>query len=422
MYQYLDKKNLFKGNRVLSFIAGLSLTLLSCSRDSEPDPDPIPTTDSLTAPVETLAPNANYQPAFTGQTRVAGVKTSVRFRADVIATSLVSPWGITSLPDGRLLITEKAGRMSIATPSGALSQPITGMPPVNSSGQGGLLGLCIDPQFAANRMVYWVFSENVTGGTVTAVAKGRLSDNESSIENSTVIYRAAPAANSNAHYGGRILFDQTGNLFVSTGERANTSTRTLSQSVSAALGKILRITTSGQPAPGNPSFNQSGALPELYSIGHRNPQGIALHPTTGELWQSEHGPRGGDEINRVQAGFNYGWPVITYGLEYSGQAQGAGIQQQTGMEQPIYYWDPVVSPSGITFYSSDRIPEWRNNLFIGALSGMHIVRLVITNNRVTGEERLLAGERQRFRDITQGTDGALYAITDGGRLYRVDRE
>jgi glucose/arabinose dehydrogenase len=272
-------------------------------------------------------------------------------------------------------------------------------------------------------MIYWVFSEQVAGGNVTAVAKGRLSDNETTIENPTVIYRATPADNSSAHYGGRILFDATGNLFVSTGERAWPATRDLAQSVTTGLGKIVHITKEGKPAPGNPTFNAAGALPELYSIGHRNPQGLAIHPTTGALWQSEFGPRGGDEINLIRAGANYGWPVITYGIDYNGQTMGAGIQKQEGMEQPVYYWDPVISPSGITFYKGNRIPEWENNLFIGALSGLHIARLVIDkNNKVVGEERLLTSEGQRFRDLTQGTDNALYAITDAGRLYRIDRQ
>lgn len=396
------------------------LVFVSCSRESDTVPDPNPNPSN--PPVETNAANTNYPPAFAGQTRVSGRTTSARYQVNVVTTSLTSPWGITSLPDGRLLVTEKTGRFRIVTASGNVSQPIVGIPAVNSSGQGGLLGLCLDPQFSSTRMVYWVFSENVAGGNLTAVAKGRLSDNESSIENATIIYRANPAANSNAHFGGRILFDGTGNLLISTGERSNTSTRPLSQSVTAALGKVVRITPNGLPAPGNPTFSQSGALPELFSIGHRNPQGLAVHPVTREVWLSEHGPRGGDEINRVQAGFNYGWPIITYGIEYNGPPVGSGIQQSAGMEQPVYYWDPVVSPSGMTFYSSNRVAEWQNNLFIGALSGMHIVRLVIENNRVTGEERLLANEGQRFRDITQGTDGALYAITDAGRLYRIDRE
>jgi glucose/arabinose dehydrogenase len=311
--------------------------------------------------------------------------------------------------------------MRIVTPAGVVGNSITGIPTVNASGQGGLLGLTIDPAFAGNRMVYWVFSEQLSGGTVTSVAKGRLAANEMSLENVSVIYRSNTPYNGSLHYGGRILFDRTGHLIVSSGERSDNSTRVLAQSVSSSLGKIIRITTNGQPAPGNPAFTQSGALPELFSMGHRNPQGLAIHPLTGNIWQSEHGPRGGDEINLVQGGKNYGWPTITYGLEYSGQPVLTGIQQQNGLEQPVYYWDPVVSPSGMTFYSGNRIAEWQNNLFIGSLSGMHIVRLVIQNDRVVGEERLLASEGQRFRDITQGTDNALYAITDGGRLYRIDR-
>ncbi|WP_205510993.1 PQQ-dependent sugar dehydrogenase [Longitalea arenae] len=399
----------------------VALTVLNgCSKD---DKDKKPESPSTGKPVETNPPNTNYPPAFAGQTRVNGVKTAAAYQATVLTSALAAPWGITSLPDGRLLITEKAGRMRIVTNTGQVGNPITGIPAVNASGQGGLLGLCIDPQFTSNRMVYWVFAENVSGGTVTAVAKGRLADNEASIENATVIYRANPPFNGNLHYGGRILFDNTGHLIVSTGERSSLTTRSLAQSVTAALGKIIRITTSGSPAPGNPGFSQSGALPELYSIGHRNPQGIAIHPKTGDLWESEHGPRGGDEINRVQAGANYGWPVITYGIEYSGQPIGnPPIQQQNGMEQPVYYWDPVISPSGMTFYKGNRIPEWENDLFIGALSGTHIARLVIEDNKVVGEERLLASENQRFRDITQGKDEALYAITDGGRLYKIDKQ
>lgn len=409
-------------NQILIIIGSL-ITLTSCKSDVADNTPPVKEPDiTSTAPVETNRPNATYAPAFQGQTRIAGVKTVTAYESTILTSALRSPWGITSLPDGRLLITEKTGTMRISTPTGQVGEPITGIPAVNSSGQGGLLGLCLDPQFSTNRMIYWVFSENVAGGTVTAVAKGRLANNEASIENATVIYRANPAANSTAHYGGRILFDQTGHLIVSAGERANNTTRVFAQSVTAGLGKIVRITTNGTPASGNPTFTQAGALPELFSMGHRNPQGIAIHPVTKELWQSEHGPRGGDEINRVQGGANYGWPTITYGLEYSGQPVLTGTQQQTGLEQPVYYWDPVISPSGITFYSGNRVPEWQNNLFIGSLSGMHIARLVIENNKVTGEERLLAGESQRFRDITQGQDGALYAITDGGRLYKIDKK
>jgi glucose/arabinose dehydrogenase len=312
--------------------------------------------------------------------------------------------------------------MRLVTLTGQISAPITGLPGVNPDGQGGLLGLRIDPEFANNRMVYWVFSESLAGGNVTAVAKGRLAADETRMEGATVIYRATPAYNGTLHYGGRIVIDQAGNLLISTGERSDLVTRPQAQLLTSGLGKIIRITKEGGPASGNPGFSQAGARPEIYSYGHRNPQGLAIHPATAELWQSEHGPKGGDELNQVRSGANYGWPTITYGIEYSGQRVGEGIQQREGLEQPVYYWDPVVSPSGMTFYSGNRIPEWQNNLFIGALSGMHIVRLVIDKNRVVGEERLLVSENQRFRDITQGPDGALYAITDQGRLYRIDRE
>lgn len=408
-------------NLLLALPTALAL-LFGCSRSDTEEttsPDLNPATG---APVETNAANSNYKPSFTGQTRINSVKTSTPFAGTIITSSLTAPWGITTLPDGRLLITEKAGKIRIVTTAGQVGSPISGIQTVNSAGQGGLLGVTVDPQFASNRMIYWVFSESVTGGTVTSVAKGKLSSNETSIESPTVIFRATPAFNGDLHYGGRIVFDKTGNILVSIGERSSLTTRPLAQSVTASLGKVVRITTSGQAAPGNPAFSQAGALPELYTMGHRNPQGLAVHPVTGEIWQGEHGPRGGDEINRLQPGFNYGWPTITYGIEYSGEKVGAGLQVQTGLEQPVYYWDPVVSPSGMTFYKGNKVPEWQNNLFIGSLSATHVVRLVIENNKVVGEERLLASENQRFRDITQGTDGALYAITDGGRLYKIDKQ
>ena len=402
----------------IAIVSSMLITLLSCSSDKDVDVNPGTTTN----PVEGTSPNTTYKPAFEGQTRVSGLQTNTPYQGVVIATALTSPWGIKSLPDGRLLITEKTGTMRIATTAGVLSAPITGIPAVNAANQGGLLGLTIDPDFATNRMIYWVYAEATTGGNNTAVAKGKLSADEKTIEGATVIYRAKPANGSTLHYGGRILFDKSGFLVVSTGERSVLETRPLAQSVSSGLGKVVRLTKEGQPATGNPTFTGTGALPELYTIGHRNPQGLALNPTTGEIWLSEHGPRGGDEINRLKSGANYGWPTITYGIEYSGEKVGAGIQQQDGLEQPVYYWDPVVSPSGMTFYTGNRVPEWQNSLFIGALSGMHIVRLAIKDNKVVGEERLLASENQRFRDVTQGNDGALYAITDGGRLYKIDKK
>jgi len=410
-------------NYIVIFFAGCLLLVTSCKKKNktEETTDPPTTTSPTTPPVETNPPNSSYTPAFTGQTRIRGVGTMTSYNSQVLTSSLTAPWGIAVLPDGRFLITEKAGIMRLVTAAGQVGAPLGNIPSVNPSGQGGLLGLCVDPNFSVNRMVYWSFSERGTAGNVLAIAKGSLSANETALENVTVIYRAIPAWSGTNQYGSRVIFDRTGNLLVSSGDRSDPGIRGQAQELNSAIGKILRITTDGQPAPGNPFVGQAGARAELYSIGHRNQHGLAIHPVSGDLWEGELGPRGGDEINRIQPGANYGWPVITYGIDYSGQPIAGAIQQQNGMEQPVYYWDPVVSPSGMTFYKGNRIPEWENNLFIAALSGMHIVRLVIENNRVTGEERLLASEAQRFRDIIQGTDNALYAITDQGRLYRIDR-
>ncbi|HRE52383.1 MAG TPA: PQQ-dependent sugar dehydrogenase [Flavitalea sp.] len=409
-------------NKILFGLAtGMALMAVSCNSSVKSNNGGGPAGDTALAPVETQAPNTKYKPAFAGQTRIGGVKTATAYTGRVLSEGLTRPWGIAVLPDGRFLITEKGGVMRIAAQDGTLGEAIKGLPKVNPAGQGGLLGLAIDPSFNDNRMVYWAFSEATPQGNLTSLAKGRLSTDEKTIEQAQVIYRATPAFNSNLHYGSRILFDKTGNIIFSTGERSIIEARPQAQELNSALGKIIRITTEGKPAPGNPFENTPGARPELYSYGHRNVQGLAFHPVTGDLWDAEFGPRGGDEINRVEPGKNYGWPIITYGIEYSGALIGDAIQQKEGLEQPVYYYDPVISPSGITFYDADDIPEWKNNLFVAALSGSHIARLVIEHNKVVGEERLLAGESQRFRDIAQGKDGALYAVTDEGRLYRIGK-
>lgn len=408
-------------SKSIAAVAALSFVISSCDSSASKEIAETPS-DSTYAPVETKDPNSDYAPAFEGQTRVAGVKTTTPFDVKVLAEGLNRPWGIANLPDGRLLITEKEGTLRIATQTGELSGAITGLPAVNSNGQGGLLGITTDPDFANNRMVYWTFSQDTPEGTLTAVAKGRLADDEKTVENAQVIYQATPAHKSNLHYGSRILFDKTGNIFVSTGERSDIVTRPLAQDLNAALGKVLRITPEGKPAPGNPFEGRNDARAEIYSYGHRNVQGLAFHPVTGDLWEGEFGPRGGDEVNRIQPGKNYGWPTITYGIEYNGNKIGDPIQQQEGMEQPVYYWDPVLSPSGMTFFAGTSIPEWENNLFVAGLSSVHIARLVIKDNKVVGEERLLEDQAQRFRDVHQGKDGALYAVTDGGRLYRVGKK
>jgi glucose/arabinose dehydrogenase len=404
-----------------------SLLLLSCGSGSTTNAEASSSsqgnaTDSSTRPVETNPPNTNYKPAFAGQTRIAGIKTATPYEAKVLTASLKFPWGIAVLPDGNFLITEREGTMRVVSKTGQAGPAISGIPEVNKSGQGGLLGLTTDPDFAKNRMVYWCFSQKMPDGNLTAVAKGKLSSDNKNMENVTIIYQATPAFNSNLHYGGRILFDKTGNLIFSTGERSDLASRPQAQYLNSSLGKVIRITKDGKPASGNPFEGKAGARPEIYSYGHRNVQSLAFHPETGDLWEGEFGPRGGDEINRIQPGHNYGWPTITYGQEYSGKKVGEGITQKEGLEQPVYYWDPVLSPSGMTFYNGSNMPEWKNNLFICGLSSMHIARLVIRNNKVIGEERLLASEQQRFRDITVGKDGALYAVTDGGRLYRIAKK
>ena len=407
-----------KHMRIMAVAA--TIVLASCG-GSSPSEQQAQTSqsDSALPAVETKEPNTSYQPAFPGQTRIAGAKTETPYDFKVLTSDLKRPWGIAVLPDGRLLITEKEGTMRIVTVTGSVSAPITGIPKVNPASQGGLLGINVDPDFSNNRMVYWVFSESRPKGNITSVAKGKLSADEKKIEGAQVIYRAEPAFESNRHYGGRILIDKSGNLVVSTGERSDIKSRPQAQQLNSALGKVVRITKDGKPAEGNPFLDNKEARPEIYSYGHRNVQGLAFHPGTGDLWEHEFGPRGGDELNRIEPGKNYGWPTITYGIEYAGPKIGDSIQQKDGMEQPVYYWDPVVSPSGMTFYSGDSIPEWKNNIFIGGLSSMHIVRLVLDNNKVVGEERLLAGEQQRFREVKEGNDGALYAVTDGGRLYRI---
>lgn len=395
--------------------------LQSAACDTQKTIDEDPQTGKL-PPVETEAPNnPDFKPAFAGQTRIAGAKTNTPYQVAVIAENLNSPWAVTLLPDGRLVITEKGGTLRIATTDGTVSEPIDGFPEVDDRRQGGLLDVAPAPDFNDSRMLYFTFAERTPQGSLTAVGRGNLSDDETTVENFQTIYRAIPYYDNSMHFGSRLLFDKKGNLFVTTGERSDLATRPNAQRLNTAHGKIIHITLDGQPVEGNPFIGTEGALPEIYSYGHRNPQGLDIHPVTGELWMSEMGPRGGDEVNLIKPGKDYGWPTITYGIEYGGNIIGQGLTQKEGMEQPVYYWDPVFSPSGMVFYSSNVIPEWENNLFIGGLNSRHIVRLVIKDNKVIGEERLLADQEQRFRDVGMGPNGTLFAVTDEGRLYKIGK-
>ncbi|PWK76015.1 glucose/arabinose dehydrogenase [Mucilaginibacter oryzae] len=372
-------------------------------------------------PVETQKPNSDYKPAVAGQTRIGGTQTKTKLVVTVINKQLKSPWALRCLPDGRFLITEKGGTMKILKADGSFDKDITGLPAIAVGGQGGLLDVNFDSSFTKNRTLFFTYSEQADGGFQLAVAKGKLSADDSKLENVQVIYHAKPAYNGHLQFGSRVVFDKQGNLFVSTGEHGAEDIRMKAQDLGAAVGKVLHITRDGKPVPGGPFAGKSGVLPEIYAYGLRNPEGMTANPLTGELWEAEFGPRGGDEINIIRPGKNYGWPVVTYGIEYSGQKVGEGIQQKEGVTQPVYYWDPSISPCGITFYTGNLIPEWKNNLFVGALGGSHIARLVIKNNKVIAEERLLKDKNERWRSLVTGKDGALYGVTDSGNFYRIGK-
>lgn len=337
-------------------------------------------------------------------------------QVETVAGGLENPWGLAFLPDGRMLVTERPGRLRIVATDGALSQPISGVPSVAARGQGGLLDVGLDPKFAENRLVYLSFSEPRAGGNGTSVARGRLNERGTALENTTVIFQQMPAINSTMHFGSRLVFDNTGALFVTVGDRY--SQRDQAQNPANHIGKVIRVRPQGGAPADNPK--KPGWAPEIWSIGHRNVQGAALHPETGQLWTAEHGARGGDEVNTPKAGLNYGWPVITYGVDYSGAKIGEGTTKP-GMEQPLFYWDPSIAPSGAAFYTGSIWPAWKNSLFVGALAGQMLIRLSTSGETVTGEERLLTTLGERIRDVRQGPDGFLYLLVDDakGKLLRV---
>lgn len=405
----------------------VSMSSYSCKQNGQQTPGNNNNDTSKTGqlpPVETNPPNTpEFKPAFAGQTRIAGVKTQTPLDIAVITEGLGRPWAIINLPDGRFLTTEKSGFMQIVSQDGKTVSKVTGFAPVDDRGQGGMLEVALDPDFATNKTIYWAYSDKKNDQNTTVLAKGVLSADEKTIQNPTVIFTVNPyLSNSNLHYGCRLVFDKNGYLFMCMGERSVIPGRMQAQDLKSGLGKIFRLTKEGKAAPGNPFINTPNALPEIYSYGHRSPQGLDLHPVTGDLWETEMGPKGGDEVNLIVAGKDYGWPTITYGIEYSGQKIGDAITQKAGMEQPVYYWEPSSSPSGSSFYKSNTIPEWQNNFFVGMLSGQHIARLVIENNKVVGEERLLEDMKERIRDVVEGNDGALYAVTDSGKIIRIRKK
>lgn len=363
-------------------------------------------------PLETRAPNASSQrPAFAGQTRACAAPRSAPVKVTVLATGLVKPWAIEPLPDGALLVTEKPGRMRIVSATGELGAPLAGLPAVDARGQGGLLDVALSPGFAADRTVYWSYSEPRTGGNGTSVAKGVLSADRSRLEQVSVILRTSPTYDGDKHFGSRLAFGPDGLLYVTTGERSDRATRPQAQQLDSHLGKVLRIRPDGSVPPDNPFVGRAGARPEIWTVGQRNVQAAAFDPR-GALWIVEMGTRGGDELNLVEKGKNYGWPLIAYGEEYSGLSIGDGATARDGLTQPVYYWDPVIAPSGAQWYTGDAFPAWKGNLLVGALRERKLVRLIVEGQRVVGEEWLLADRGKRLRDVRQDAAGALFIVTD----------
>lgn len=355
------------------------------------------------------------QPPVPGLTRAPAAKSDVAFSTVTVASGLNHPWGLRFLPDGRLIVTERVGRLRLISKDGRLLPPVFGVPKVlNNSGQAGLFDVELDPEFAKNRTLYLAYYERRRDdGEGLSVARARLSDeDEPHLQDLKVIFRAKPETGRPINLGGRLVAASDGTLFVSVGDRFNE--RDKAQDLLADNGKIVRIATDGSIPKDNPFVNRKGALPEIWSYGHRNTEGMAIRPSDGSLWEVEHGAQGGDEVNIVHRGHNYGWPVITYGVDYSGEKIGVGTQK-AGMEQPVYYWDPSIAPSGMTFYTGDLFPQWKGNLFIGALKFKQVRRLVLQGDRIVGEETLLKDLGERIRDIRQGPDGALYILTDNSR-------
>lgn len=423
---------LIRKNRMTLVLIVLMMTVsATCAQN--------PRETSRCAAVETAAANAPEQkPAFPGQTRACAVKSEAAFEVTVVAKGLDRPWAVEPLPKGDFLITEKSGNLRIVSAKGEIGQPISGLLPVNQSGvssvsgqgglppitargQGGLLDVALSPNFTKDRTIFWSFSEERTGGSGTSVARGILSKNRRNLEQVRVIFRALPTYDNGLHFGSRLAFGPDKMLYITLGDRFDKeTTRPQTQQLGSHLGKVIRIKPDGTIPANNPFIKQSGALPEIWDIGHRNIQS-ATFDDKGRLWTVEHGAKGGDELNLIEKGKNYGWAIISYGEEYSGEPISGNITQKEGFEQPVYYWDPVIAPSGMQYYTGAAFPAWRGNIFIGGLASQKLVRLVIKDNRVIGEENLLTDRGRRIRDVRQGFDGNLYVVTDesDGELLKI---
>ena len=406
--------------RLIAAAASVSLIVLAaaCGANGEASGD----AQTTNGPLETRPANGvGQQPAFPEQTRAPAVRTEQRLAHSVVASGLEHPWGLALLPDGRWLVTEKPGRLRVVSAQGRMGEPVQGLPAVDARGQGGLLDVVVGPTFAQDRMIYWSYSEPRQGGNATSVARGRLADDMSRVENVQVVFRALPVYDGDKHFGSSLAFAPDGKLFVTLGERSDRPMRPQAQDLGSHMGKTIRINADGTVPNDNPFVGRDGALPAIWSLGHRNVQGIAIQPGTGAVWTIEHGTRGGDEVNLDKAGLNYGWPNAAYGVEYAGGQINSGATEAQGTEQPVYYWDPVIAPGGAAFYQGAMFPGWDGDLLVAGLKEKHIARLVIENDRVVGEERLLTDLGERVRDVAIGPDGAVWAITDeaNGKLVRL---
>ena len=428
-----------KNHTALFLVLLLTIAGIACAQDAPETTASTKIPNSSCAPLETGRANAPEQkPAFPGQTRACAVESKTVFEVTVLAKGLNKPWAVEPLPDGDFLITEKTGQMRIVSAKGEIGKPIGGLlpvgsggvtdasgkgglPPITARGQGGLLDVALSPDFKKDRTIFWSFSEQREGGSGTSVARGVLSEDRSNLEQVRVIFRAMPTYDNGLHFGSRLAFGPDGKLYITLGDRFDKAvTRPQAQQLGSHLGKIIRINPDGSVPADNPFAKQSGAKPEIWSVGHRNLQSTTFDDQ-GRLWTVEHGAKGGDELNLIEKGKNYGWAVISYGEEYSGEAIPGDITKKDGFEQPVYYWDPVIAPSGMEYYTGSLFPEWRGSIFIGGLASQKLVRLVIKDNRVVGEEHQLTDRGQRIRDVRQGYDGAIYVVTDqsNGELLRI---
>jgi len=429
----LVRKNGWKMTRLImkrhvSLLACLALVPATLAAQTPPagasngNPARVPRPAAMEGrPVETRPPEKKDDaPAFPEQTR-APYHATAPFKVTTLIDNLHAPWSLAFLPGGSLLVTERLpGRMHILDGTGVLSEPLAGVSVVASpkATDMGLLDVVLDPDFGRNQRIFFTFYDFVDGtNSNTCVARARLDQAKQAVTDVTVIFRAQPAMPSKrlgGKTGGRIAIGHDGNLFVTVGDRSDSPPWDVAQRMDSHLGKIVHITPDGAPAPDNPYLDKPGVLPEIWASGLRNGEGLAFDPRTGRLWENEHGPRGGDELNVIEKGKNYGWPVIAHGVDYPGTPIGEGLTHKDGMEEPVYYWDPVIAPSGLAFYTGNLFPQWKDSAFVGGLNGMLLDRLTLVNDKVMAEEPLLTDLRARVRDVRVGPDGAVYVLTDSG--------